>query len=948
MERVSGGKRAIEVVGLSEIVREKEAIFIDGYERGGIVVLDPADTELVVDESSHYEAGLLYMESQLRRIPPTDQKIYVGHRAAMDALEYQLDPAEQALKQPRQRILIADAVGLGKTLEAGILLSELIARGRGKRILVVAVKSMLTQFQKELWSRFTIPLVRLDSIGLQRIRRRIPTNQNPFYYYDKAIISVDTLKQNNEYRTYLENAHWDVIVIDEAHNVAIRGKRKSQRARLAELLSRQSDTLIMLSATPHDGRAKSFASLMNMLDPTAIADEENYTPEDIEGLFIRRFKKDVADQLEKHFPDRQLYHLQAQASEAEEAAFDAFDSLSFSALDQRRGGHMLFKTSLLKGLLSSPAACLKSVEGRIGRLEKRDDAGRFAADIAQLRAFAERLRAIGPEDFAKYQHLLALLQDGESVDDSPFGFSGHFRTDRLVIFTERIDTMTWLAEHLPRDLGLDRSKVEVLHGGMSDIDQQRIVEDFGKEKADVRLLIASDVASEGINLHYFCHRMIHFDIPWSLMVFQQRNGRIDRYGQTETPHIGYLYTESRNERIEADTRILEILIEKDQQAIENIGDPSALMGVYDVEEQEAFTAAAIESGAGADAFEAQLVEGDVFDQLLAKVAKIREEEAARQGGEFGGLGEGGESGGRRGELESLYGSDYDYLVAALDYFRKSRPLEFEADPERRRVALQLTESLKRRFEKLPDEVLPEDGRLLLSSDEAAMQESIAMARAEESAWPALHYLWRHHPLMDWVNDRLEGNFGRHTAPVISVSRGLQPGESLYVLSTLIPNLKSQPLLHRWFGVRFAAGSAGSAETSEVLGFEEVRELLDLGGAPLPNRLDPVDLERLTARLPRAVEVATAEMREVRRQFEDRINARLQEELDKLEMLKERQLRFAEERYEATGDQSKFDQRRRAIDALFDDYFDWVEESMTTEDTPFVQVIAVFTNEASQR
>ena len=150
---------------------------------------------------------------------------------------------------------------------------------------------MMTQFQKEMWSRFTIPLVRLDSIGIQRVRSRIPTNHNPFYYYDKAIISIDTLKQNSEYRTYLENAYWDIIVIDEAHNVAERGNGSSLRAKLAKLLSSRSDTMIMLSATPHDGRAKSFASLMNMLDPTAIADPEKYGPEDIKGSLYQALQK---------------------------------------------------------------------------------------------------------------------------------------------------------------------------------------------------------------------------------------------------------------------------------------------------------------------------------------------------------------------------------------------------------------------------------------------------------------------------------------------------------------------------------------------------------------------------------------------------------------------------------------------------------------------------------
>jgi hypothetical protein len=273
VDRTSTGGQALTVTGISELVRDKEAIFLTEIDKN-IEILDPVDTKLVRDESSSYQASLLYMESILRRKPPTDQNIYTGHKAAMDPVPYQLDPAIQALKQPRQRILIADAVGLGKTLEAGILLSELIRRGKGKRILVLAVKSMLTQFQKEMWSRFTIPLVRLDSIGIQRIRSRIPTNYNPFYYYDKAIISIDTLKQDREYRNYLENAYWDIIVIDEAHNVAERGTSSSLRSKLANLLSNRSDTLIMLSATPHDGKARSFITVRTIYRAYIYADSK--------------------------------------------------------------------------------------------------------------------------------------------------------------------------------------------------------------------------------------------------------------------------------------------------------------------------------------------------------------------------------------------------------------------------------------------------------------------------------------------------------------------------------------------------------------------------------------------------------------------------------------------------------------------------------------------------
>ena len=317
------GGQQLTCDGVSELVREREAVFLTRLEPK-IEALDPARTRLVPDESPQFADSRLFMESLLRQAVPSDQRIHAGHLGAMDPVPYQLAPARQALAQPRQRILIADAVGLGKTLEAGILVSELIARGRGRRILVLALKSMLTQFQKEFWNRFTIPLTRLDSIGIQRVRRRIPTNHNPFHYYDKSIISIDTLKQDAEYRTYLEQAYWDVIVIDEAHNVADRGTG-SLRSRLARLLARRSDTLIMLTATPHDGKARSFASLVNMLDATAITDPDDFRPEDFrkKGLVIRRFKKDVRADVRDAFMDRVVHRSRFLASAKEKRAYEA-------------------------------------------------------------------------------------------------------------------------------------------------------------------------------------------------------------------------------------------------------------------------------------------------------------------------------------------------------------------------------------------------------------------------------------------------------------------------------------------------------------------------------------------------------------------------------------------------------------------------------------------------
>ena len=523
--------------GVSEMVRGRASLFLTRLE-GTVVVLDPALTELVPDSSSHFNSTFLYLEAQLRRSTPNDDLIHLGHRGVMNLVPYQLDPALQALRQPRQRILIADAVGLGKTLEAGILTTELIQRGRGQRILVITQKSMLTQFQKEFWSRFSIPLVRLDSVGLQRVRNNIPSNHNPFNFYDRTIISIDTLKTNLEYRNYLENAWWDIIIIDECHNVAARGHEDglSRRARLARLLAGRSDTMLLLSATPHDGSARSFASLMSLLDPTAISDPDDYTPADFrdKGLVVRRFKKDIQDQVSADFQERITERLRQPASPREEAAYEALLAIPFTQRGSHRTGQQqeLQRVGMQKGVFSSPFAALDSACRRIRLLEGKPGMTEDeTAEVVALRSFEEALAKIDAASFSKFQRLVAHLK-------SPvYGWQHADAGDRLVIFSERIETLRWLSEQLPKALGIKPSAIEVLHGGMADTEQQELVDRFGRKDDPVRVLLCSDVASEGLNLHYFCHRLIHFDLPWSLMVFQQRNGRVDRYGQTRQPRI---------------------------------------------------------------------------------------------------------------------------------------------------------------------------------------------------------------------------------------------------------------------------------------------------------------------------------------------------------------------------------------------------------------------------
>ena len=918
----STGGRALSVTGISEIVRNREAIFLTEAEKS-IEALDPAQTNIVQDSSEKYSAGMLYIESLLRQTAPSDEHLYIGNEAAMDFVPYQLDPAIQALKQPRQRILIADAVGLGKTLAAGILLSELIRRGRAQRILVLAIKSMLTQFQKEMWSRFTIPLTRLDSVGIQRIRSRIPTNHNPFYYYDKAIISIDTLKQDSEYRNYLEGAYWDVIVIDEAQNVAERRSSSSKRSKLAKLLSGRSDTLIMLSATPHDGSAKSFASLMNMLNPTAIADPENYGPDDIKGLFIRRFKKDIQSQVQSAFRERLISVSRVNASSLEEQAYDNLVGINLAKTDSRETSGKLFRTTLEKSLFSSPAACLQTINNRIKTLRKTEDPG-YANDIRALEKLSIDVERIGPSDFKKYQKLVSLIRDPHSG----WGWDGRNTADRIVIFTERIETLRFLREHLEKDLKLKPEQIDILHGTMPDVEQQRVVEDFGRDESKVRLLVASDVASEGINLHYLCHRMIHFDIPWSLMVFQQRNGRIDRYGQEETPTIVYLVTDSANPKIRGDVRILEVLINKDDQAVRNIGDPAAFMGVYDIDAEEQKTAEAIEKNIDPAEFEKTLQDNisNVFDPLsflLDHTDTPTGQDATES----------------ISTMPSLFQSDYDYLKAAIRKIMSDTSLQVEFNDNGQEIEITASEEIRELFRRLPSEIWPGDNIFRLSADIPKVQKEIKRSRKDESAWPKIHYLWKLNPIMQWVNDKALAHFGRHEAPVMAVGKSLNEDEKVFLMTGLIPNRKGHPLVQRWFGIVFRDSRFDHVEEVESL-FKRT----GLGSNRIPNTGAAIDTQALEKLLPAAVDHARKWMTEQRNVFENRINEKLNDELKELERLKERKLDHLKKRYSGSnqipGMVATLQEREaREIEKLFDGYFDWVQETMTTEEQAYIRVVA---------
>jgi superfamily II DNA or RNA helicase len=938
------GERLLDVVGVSPYLQEQSALFLEALEPD-LKVLKPEDTELVGDSSDNYRDSLLFIEAHLRRTVPTGPELVIGHRAAMDVMDYQLLPAAKALAMPRQRLLIADAVGLGKTLECGILCSELIRRGRGRRLLVVTTKSMLGQFQKEFWSRFTIPLVRLDSLGIQRIREQLPTGQNPFHHFDKAIVSVDTLKNDRDYRAYLEHAHWDIIVIDECQNVAERGvgAQRSQRSKLAELLATRSDTLILLSATPHDGKPESFASLVNMLDPTAIANPKDYTKEEAEirDLYVRRFRKDVIGQMRaaQGVPERDAANVEAKASAEEEAVFSALATLKLPDSDRKAKAGQLFRTTLQKAMLSSPMACLETVRNQLHTLGQSKEPS--AADQAALQPLVGLLEPIGAGAFSKYQRLLSLLcADWQWRGDDP--------KDRLVIFTGRRETQRFLMEHLARDLQLPAEAVERLDGGMVDTVQTEIVERFGQEADPIRVLVATEVASEGLNLHYLSHRLVHFDIPWSLMTLQQRNGRIDRYGQSQQPLIRYLLTSSAVEGMGDVEKILQVLIRKDEQAQRNIGDPSVFTQCYDETEEEELTAAAIET-ADATAFEQQLDDNaasflqggssliaELYGQLIATEGGNGQTTAA----EF--LGPSLE----RLEMPSLFPNLWSYVTRALGAAAEREvdrdPIQFRRYDEQERLEITPPADLLRRYERLPRELRPDRlKQAVLSTRPQDLKQELDRSRRRKHQGLELEYLWPLHPLVEWLVDRGLATFARHQAPVLQLTAGLEPGEVVMVLQGTIPNRSGQPVIQESVGVLFQ-GSGLKVEAVEP--FALIAKRLQLGERDYPNRQLPVP-ESLNLQRRQAVQEAHSYLLQRRQEWIERMQPQLAEQTERLERLRGKQVQQLQLNFEQDGSvvsvkAEKLRQGELRVQRLFESHLRYMEDVMTTEEAPYLKLVAV--------
>jgi hypothetical protein len=682
----------------------------------------------------------------------------------------------------------------------------------------------------------------------------------------------------------------------------------------------------------------------------------DYTAEEISGLFTRRFKKDIEDQVAGHFQERSVRLEKVSASPAEEAVFTALADLHLASLHRSGIQDALFRIGLLKAFLSSPIACLQTVKGRLRRIEQQlasldgsaskelDDRGAdWAADLDEeeaqqalfeegdksyqrvtalqsdrhtLRTLQDRLLAVELPSFSKYGRLLHLLRSLNAV--------GSARGERIIIFSERIATLHFLQEKLCRDLGADERSVAIFHAGLPDVDQQAIVDSFGKADSPIRILLASDVASEGVNLHYYCHLMIHFDIPWSLITLEQRNGRIDRYGQSHEPLIHYLLTLSEQEGIKADLRVLERLIEKEEEAHKNIGDAATILGLHDAAKEEERIAAGLASGeAITEIIPDQSPEQDWLAILMGGAESVASSEDLR------------------GATLSLYRDDLDFARAGFAELLEAGFLERAPDyhPERPAFELLAPQDLRRRCEFLPQEATPDGWIFHLTTDRARVMAAIAEARRTEGEWPRTQLFWELHPVMDWLLDRLLVCFGRHEAPVLVAHGAMDPEEFILLFQGVLSNRRSQPLVAEWFGIAHDRSglSPGPWPLEEVLGFTNFDRGLANRGQPSRNQ------ERIAALLPQAVDLARQQMDRLRLARGQELLSRLKDDQRKLQRWHRSTLaRLQQQRADAIGARAaSLEHELHETEALYQQRQQWLAETFTADPAPYLRLAAVF-------
>lgn len=457
-------------------------------------------------------------------------------RAALAVLPFQLEPVLAVVRGLAARILIADEVGLGKTIQAGLIISELIERQPEARVLVVTPAGLREQWQSELRQRFAHEATLLDSASVAR--HAAEWNGNPWSVPGIVLTSLDYVKRPEVVRA-LEALIWDVVVFDEAHGLAGR----SDRATTAALLGRRARTLVLLTATPHSGDDEAFTRLTSLGDfahrqPSPGASAGQAFP----LMVFRRTRRDVGIS-----SARRTLSLRVRQSKNElemHSALLAYARVVWRETRVTTPAARLAMTMLTRRACSSAWSLARSLETRLrlltggGQPDLLQMALPFADPVADDEAPGAELSAPGLSDWDEerrwLEHVLRLARLAEPAESKVRALRRLLRRARepAIVFTEYRDTLCRVAHHL------DDFSPAQLHGGMSAGERHDVLRRF--VGGEVPLLLATDAASEGLNLHHRCRLVINLELPWTPVRLEQRIGRVERLGQQRRVHAVHL------------------------------------------------------------------------------------------------------------------------------------------------------------------------------------------------------------------------------------------------------------------------------------------------------------------------------------------------------------------------------------------------------------------------
>lgn len=573
--------------------------------------LEPVDTSdwsnlLKSTFESPRRLGAHLRATEWRTATSADRRLFQApFRSGIRLEQYQLLPLAKALELPRVNLLIADDVGLGKTIEAGLIVRELMLRRRLSFVVVAAPASMQSQWQDELSQKFGLDFTIVDREYLLESRRRRGFSANPWSIGSRFIVSHSVLADE----TYMSGLRdmlgsyraRSMLILDEAHHAAPAGglawATESQLTRAVREIAAPFEHRLFLSATPHNGHANSFSTLLDILDPQRFTRGIEVNSKDLEPVMVRRLKEDLR-QLGHKFPERLVDPIVIDGLPA-----DAPELQLAAMLDEYRSSNMggsrarfLF-ANLQQRLFSSITAFDRTLRTHLRALQRRQE--RLADDTAEDVNESDDLIEVVTDDArgelgdlnAAIAHVEAMLKITEAHRHAPdrrieklldwietemLDEKHVWKDRRLILFTEWDDTRRWVVDRLEEGLSeRSRGRIEltgriVSFTGRTSLDERDVIKErFNApfEKAPIRILVCTDAAREGLNLQTRCHDLIHIDLPWNPSRLEQRNGRIDRKLQpSRTVSCRYFLYRQRIE-----DRVLDTLIRKTEIIRKQLG-----------------------------------------------------------------------------------------------------------------------------------------------------------------------------------------------------------------------------------------------------------------------------------------------------------------------------------------------------------------------------------------